>query len=619
MRHHPLVAGAVEGNGGVRSGGTGGEQVSRAAEVSAPLLSGRGDEQDGMARTQLHLLECLDDREHARDAPRVVADPRTHEAIAVTGDVVRDVGVEDRVEVRTDHHGRFVRRSSSLRDHIPGVIGGGVEAEFAQLRLHCGGPRTFQSRRSRNLGDRPLSLDGPVVTREQETSRRKQGVEDPPHGAEAVIHGPKRRVRDRAAQVRITRSGRYIAAVSRRALPPTVIALALVSLFTDISSEMIYPLVPAFLTTVLGVGALAVGAIEGAAESIAALLKFGSGWWSDRLTRRKPLVVAGYLIASCLRPLIGLATGAGQVLAIRMGDRVGKGIRSAPRDAMLADAVSPSERGRAFGFHRSADHLGAVIGPLVAFALLQWGAVSLRGVFLLAAIPAAIAMVVLVVMVRERMPGNEMMKEDRAGGAIFVTGGDPATVASPASPLGRRFYAYIGVLLLFTLGNSSDAFLLLRARDLGVRAPLIPILWAALHVVKSLSSMPAGALSDRVGRRGLIVAGWLVYAAVYLGFARAEGLGMAWLLFLIYGVYFGLTEGVEKALVADLVSPASRGRAFGWYNLALGVGALPASLVFGAIWDRWGAPTAFTLGASMAGLAAVSLVFVVPARLTVGE
>ena len=391
-------------------------------------------------------------------------------------------------------------------------------------------------------------------------------------------------------------------------LPRTVIALSLVSLLTDVSSEMIYPLIPTFLATTLGASALAVGAIEGTAESVASALKFASGWWSDRLRRRKPLVVAGYLLASVLRPLVGVAQGAGQVFAIRVGDRIGKGIRTAPRDALLADSVAPSQRGAAFGFHRAADHLGAVVGPLVAFALMSWAGVSLRVVFLLAAIPAALAMVVLIGMVRE---------EDRAAPAQGAAperdriAGDMAADAR----LGGRFAAYLGVLLLFTLGNSTDAFLLLRARALGVETAMLPVLWAALHVVKAAASTPAGALSDRVGRRGLIVAGWLVYSATYVGFAVAEGAWAAWLLFLAYGVFFGLTEGVEKALVADLVPAVARGRAFGWYNLAIGVGALPASLLFGVVWDARGAPAAFLLGAALSAVAAVLLPLVIPREL----
>lgn len=397
---------------------------------------------------------------------------------------------------------------------------------------------------------------------------------------------------------------------SRAPLARNVVALGVVSLLTDASSEMIYPLLPLFLTGTLGASAAAVGAIEGAAESTAALLKLASGWWSDRVRRRKPLVVAGYGIASLVRPLVALAQGAGQVLAIRLADRVGKGIRSSPRDALIADSVVPGERGRAFGFHRAMDHAGAVVGPLVAFLLLR-GGVELRTVFALAAIPGALAVLVLVTGVRERResPG--------AGGAPPELNMPPATDdavtdgARPAAePLPRRFWAYLAVLLVFTLGNSTDAFLLLRAADLGVPVALVPILWAALHVVKSASSTPGGTLSDRLGRRPLIVGGWLFYGLVYLGFARATAAWQAWALFGLYGVHFGLVEGAEKALVADLVPAARRGAAFGWYNLALGLAALPASLLFGAVWTRFGAPAAFAMGSALAVVAAAGLMVV---------
>lgn len=378
-------------------------------------------------------------------------------------------------------------------------------------------------------------------------------------------------------------------------LPSTVIALGAVSLLTDLSSEMIYPLLPVFLSTVLGAGPLAIGAIEGAAESTAALLKLVSGWWSDRLPRRKPLVVLGYGLASVARPLVGLAQGVGQVLVIRLTDRVGKGIRSAPRDALIADAVDASQRGRAFGFHRAADHTGAVAGPVVAYALLTWGGVSLRTVFLLAAIPALAALVMLLVGVRES-------RRDVPPGAR------KARLALDG--LDRRFWVYLSVLLVFTLGNSTDALLILRANELGVPAALVPLLWAMLHVVKALSSTPGGILSDRVGRRPLIIGGWLVYAAVYGGFAFATAAWHAWALFIVYGLYFGMTEGVEKALVADLVPAHVRGAAFGWYNLTIGVAAFPASLIIGGLWQTFGPVVAFLTGAALALVAALGLMLV---------
>jgi MFS family permease len=385
-------------------------------------------------------------------------------------------------------------------------------------------------------------------------------------------------------------------------LPRTVLALSLVSLLTDASSEIIYPLLPLFLTATLGASAGALGVIEGAAETTASLLKLVSGWWSDRVGRRKPLVVAGYAIASVARPLVAIAQSAGQVLAIRVSDRVGKGIRSSPRDALLADSVSPDQRGRAYGLHRAADNFGAVIGPLIAFAMLRWTSISLRHLFLVAAIPALFALIALVVGVREDPRPARLAAVSEARRPILAGG------------LPRRFWGYLAVLLLFTLGNSSDAFILLRASQLGVSAALLPIIWAMLHVVKSATSTPSGALSDRVGRVPLIVTGWLIFAAVYLAFGRATATWHAWALFAVYGTYFGLTEGVEKALVADLVPADKRGAGFGWYNLAIGLGALPASVIFGAVWDRWGAAAAFEMGAGLSALAAVALIFVVPIR-----
>ena len=378
----------------------------------------------------------------------------------------------------------------------------------------------------------------------------------------------------------------------RPRLSRNVFALSTVSFLTDVSSEMIYPLLPVFLTTVLGANAGFIGVIEGAAESTAALLKLASGWWSDRVRRRKPLVLAGYGIATVMRPLVAIAGSAVQVLLIRVGDRVGKGLRNAPRDALIADSVDPRIRGRAFGFHRAADHAGGVLGPLIAFALLAWHLVPIRGLFWLAAIPGAFSFLVLWVFVRDIPRAIE-----------------PESRATPElhAPLGAGFWRALAVLFVFTLGNSTDAFLLLRAAQLGVPVALAPILWAALHIVKSASSTAGGTLSDRIGRRPTLVAGWTLYAIVYVGFARATVAWEAWALFGIYGLYFGLTEGAERALVADLVRPAVRGTAFGWYNLAIGLGALPASILFGVVWDRAGAPVAFEMGATLALAAAIGL------------
>jgi len=389
-----------------------------------------------------------------------------------------------------------------------------------------------------------------------------------------------------------------------------VLALAIVSFLTDASSEIIAPLLPLFLVGTLGASVSMVGLIEGGAESMAALLKLGSGWWSDRTARRKPLIVAGYTIASLARPLVAVATSATQVLMIRLVDRVGKGLRGPPRDALLAASTPAAQRGRAFGFHRAADHAGAVVGPLVAIACLQLLDMPVRNVFWVAAIPGALAVLVAVVMVRETgdvSGAAQRGREPRSDASASVVN-EVRSTSSSRNPLPTTFWATRAPILLFTLGNSTDAFLLLRASDLGVPTAMIPLLWVLLHLVKSASSTPGGALSDRVGRRPLIVTGWIVYALVYVGFAAATSAMHAWLLFALYGVVFGLTEGSEKALVADLVAPERRGAAFGWYHATIGIAALPASVLFGVLWDRYGAPTAFTVGAMLSVVAAMLMV-----------
>lgn len=406
----------------------------------------------------------------------------------------------------------------------------------------------------------------------------------------------------------------------RAPLAPTVRVLAAVSFLTDVASEMIYPLLPLFLSTVLGTTAAGLGVIEGVAESVSALLRLPSGWWSDRIGRRKPLVVLGYGLAAVARPLIGLAQSTGQVLAIRVTDRFGKGVRSAPRDALIADAVAPAHRGYAYGLHRAADSAGAVVGPLVAWGLLHWGWVDLRALFLWAAVPGVLALVLVIWWVRES-PVAARGRGAAANGASSpvvaaeAVRSERALIDRVDGALGAVFWRFLGVLFLFTLAASSDAFLLLRASSLGVTVSQIPILWAMLHVVKSASTVVGGRLSDHVGRRPLILGGWMVYALTYLGFALASSAWHVWALFLVYGLYFGATEGVEKALVADLVPEDRRGAAFGWFNAALGVGALPASILFGVLWERAGAATAFLTGAAIAGAATLLLLVVLPADL----
>ncbi len=380
----------------------------------------------------------------------------------------------------------------------------------------------------------------------------------------------------------------------RPKLGRNVVALGLVSFFTDMSSEMIYPLLPLFLTVSLGASAAYVGVIEGTAESLSALLKLVSGWWSDRVRERKPFVLVGYLLATIARPLVAVATAAWQVLAIRATDRVGKGLRTSPRDALIADSVDPSIRGRAYGFQRAWDNAGAVAGPLIAFALLQWEGLTLRHVFWFAIVPGLFAVATVIWGVRE-VPRQVA----RSGAPLDLT-----------QRMGGRFWAYLAVIFVFTLGNSTDAFLLLRANQLGVPIALTPIIWALLNAVKSVTNTPGGALSDRVGRRPTLIVGWLFYAAVYLAFAHASRQWHAWALFAVYGIYFGFTEGAERALVSDIVPAERRGTAFGWFNLAVGLGALPASLIFGLIWDHVSPAAAFTLGAGLAVVAAAGLVVV---------
>jgi MFS family permease len=377
-------------------------------------------------------------------------------------------------------------------------------------------------------------------------------------------------------------------------------ALGLVSLLTDASSEMIYPLLPAFLTGALRAGPAFVGLVEGAAEAAASVLKIAAGRVSDRLPRRKPLVVAGYGLSSLARTLVALATAPGHVLAVRIADRIGKGTRSAPRDALLAEVTEPGRRGQAFGFHRAMDHAGAVVGPLLASALL-WLRLDLRAVFALAAVPALASLAVLVAGVRE--PARRAAPPRGAGAG-----------PGPPAPLGPGLRRYLGVLAVFSLGNSSDAFLLLRAQDAGVPLAAVPALWAFHHAIKAAAGTHGGMLADRIGAGPTLVAGWAVYAASYAGFAAASAPWHAWLLFAVYALFHALTEGAERALVAALAPAESRGRAFGYFHAVTGVTLLPASLLAGALWQWKGPAAAFGTGAALAAVAALMLPAAVRAR-----
>ena len=374
-------------------------------------------------------------------------------------------------------------------------------------------------------------------------------------------------------------------------LSRNVLALGLVSLLTDVSSEMIYPLLPLFLTSVLGAGQMFVGLVEGLAESAASLTKLYSGWLADRLGKRKSLVVTGYTFSTITRPLVAFALAPWHVLAIRFADRLGKGLRTSPRDAMIAASTDRALMGRAYGFHRSMDHLGAVAGPALAFGLLAMLGERLRMIFLLAAIPGLLSVIILILWVSE------------------IRVGPAASSRGQRRPihLDGQLRRFLLVVTLFTLGNSSDAFLLLRAQDVGIAVTHLPLIWMFFHLVKAGTGMPGGILSDVRGRRGAIIAGWLVYALAYLGFGAASHPWHIWVLFAFYGLYFGLTEGVERALIADLVPAERQASAFGVYHFCIGIAALPSSLLMGFLYQRFGAGPAFTVGASLAGLAALLL------------
>jgi len=391
---------------------------------------------------------------------------------------------------------------------------------------------------------------------------------------------------------------------SKPKLSRNVIALGFVSLLTDASTEIVYPFLPFFLIA-LGAGATFIGLIEGIAETTASLLKLVAGHVSDRMRARKKLIVFGYGLSGLTRPMMAIAFGPMHVLFVRFLDRVGKGFRGAPRDALIADATDPAIRGKAFGFHRAMDHMGAVIGPLIAFALLAISqpvgseaiqADTYRLIFWAATIPAGLAVLVLILFVREIAPAP---KENTPNGG--------ATSFLTLAPFDARFKGYLLALAIFTLGNSSDALLLLRASELGIPTAHIPLLWVALHIVKSASSVPGSALSDRLGRSWTIRLGWAVYAVIYAGFSYADTLWHGWALFAAYGIYFGLTEGSEKAYVADLVPSELRSTAYGIHGFTIGIVALPASVLFGAIWSAYGSATAFATGGLISILASVLL------------
>ncbi len=377
----------------------------------------------------------------------------------------------------------------------------------------------------------------------------------------------------------------------KKKIPLNVKALGWVSFFNDSASEMIYPLLPVFLTSYLGAGIAIVGLIEGIAESVSSLSKLISGWISDLWKKRKIIVIGGYTLSSLSRPIIGLTTNWAQVLSLRFTDRLGKGVRASPRDALVVDSVSDRERGRAFGFQRALDHSGAVVGPILAFLLLKGAHLSLRVIFLLSILPSIMILLLLFFFVKEKLPSALLSKK----------------ISLKEIKFSFSFKYYLGALIIFTLGNSSDAFLILKANEAGIAVGFLPLIWMGHNLVKALSSYPSGVLSDKIGRKKIIIFGWLLYSLVYVGFAFSKGYFFIVILFLLYGLVFGITEAVERAFVADLVPEKIRATSYGVFNFVIGVSLFPASLITGLLWQKFSAEVALLTGAILAFIACLIL------------
>lgn len=382
--------------------------------------------------------------------------------------------------------------------------------------------------------------------------------------------------------------------------------LGLVSLFTDISSEMVYPLVPIFVTTVLGAPVTFVGTVEGIAESTASILKVFSGWLSDKIQGRKKLAVAGYVLSALGKPILIVAKGIGYILSYRIIDRAGKGIRTAPRDALIADSSDSDNYGKSFGFHRTMDTVGAMLGPALAFLLLPVFAAhssskGYRELFLFSVVPILIGIFILIVFVKEKR---------------VAPSPDTAAAAEPPKislkPFDRRFKLFLLIVLVFTLGNSSDAFLILRAKNVGLAVTLIPLAYLLFNTINAVLATPAGIVSDRLGRFWVMALGFLNFAAVYLGFALAGGQLLVWLMFALYGFYYAFTESIFKAYTADLVPENLRGTAYGLLNMTMGIALLPASLFAGWLWVHVSVRAPFFFGAGMAAFALCLLLIFLP-------
>ncbi|MCZ8515082.1 MFS transporter [Paenibacillus filicis] len=373
-----------------------------------------------------------------------------------------------------------------------------------------------------------------------------------------------------------------------------IVVLGLVSFFTDLSSNMIVPILPLYLTSVLHVQVQNIGIIEGIAESTASILKLFSGWITDRVGKHKLQMLIGYGLSNLTKPLFALSATWGQVLMIRFSDRFGKGIRTSPRDALVADSTTKEERGKAFGFRRAMDALGAAIGPLAAFAVLAVFTNNYQLVFWLSIIPGLIAVALIVLFLKEKKQSN-----------IGKTASLPKI---GFRNLNRRFIWFTLISTLFMIGNFSDAFLALRAQDAGMLPALIPLAYFAFNLSTSVFSMPIGMLSDRIGRRPVLISGFIIFALIYFGFGMAKNAAWIWILFVLYGLYYAFTEGIQKAYIADLVPEGQRGTALGTYNALTGLAALPASIIAGYMWQAFGPAVAFNTSSLIAILAAIMMI-----------
>ncbi len=384
-----------------------------------------------------------------------------------------------------------------------------------------------------------------------------------------------------------------------RGIRKNVIVLGVASFFTDISSEMLYPIIPIFLTSVLGAPMSVVGLIEGIAESTASVLKAFSGWLSDRTGRRRPFVVSGYTLSSFAKPLLYFAYAWPAVLLSRFLDRLGKGLRTSPRDAMIADSTDASFRGKAFGLHRALDTFGAILGPLLAIYFLTVLKEDLRIVFLIAFVPAGLAVLTLIFFLKEtpvlRDAKNGIKKID-----LKVFGPD--------------FKRFLFASAIFALGNSSDAFLVVRSKQLGLSLILVILAYVLYNITYAAFSTPFGILSDRWPRKNVMIIGYIVFAAVYAAFGFAKGPNMVWILFFIYGFYMAMTDGVGKALVSDMVAKERVATALGLYHFVLGTFAFFASLVAGLLWVKIGVAAPFIYGAIMAAASSVILFTLIRGR-----